>query len=376
MGKRSWISDAVIIVVLLLIAGRAINLPVALFLVSGQSMYPVLKTGDLVVGEAVYLTDYHVGDIVVWYRTFSYGVIHEVVDIRDGTVITKGVNNPAPDPPVPSSYVKYKVVMHIPRHIWLPSLVFFAGLYAYYRRRDILEAFKSPEPGALTVAGWILAFFILLDMAVIFLSTVYYDSYRVTIQPPSVSLRSVRLLKDRPTVEVVYNVNGTHITSVENCSVGAGKTLYGCSTISYTNNTVYAGLPRQAIIDALKKPGSVPTVILHLFISFKGGNVTGEYSVIIPWRPLDIETLDGRVRIVNPNLLPVNVTIQIQYYAVRNGVTVFVNETTPKQITIPPDTTKTIDIPRKGSFARVVVTYPYKPGSTRIIQEVARVDFK
>ena len=266
--------------------------------------------------------------------------------------------------------------MHIPRHVWIPSLLLLAGLYGYYRRRDILEALKSPEPGALTVAGWMLAFFILLDMAVIFLSTVYYDSYRVTIQPPSVSLRSVRLLKDKPVVEVVYNVNGTYITGVENCSIGAGKAIYGCSTVTYTNNTVYAGLPSQAIIEALKKSGSVPSVIIHLLVSFRGGNVTGEYSVIIPWRPLDIETLEGGVRVVNPNLLPVNITVQVQYYAIRNGITVFVNKTTPLQVTIPPDTAKTIDIPRKGSFARVVVTYPYKPGSTRIIQEVVRVDFK
>ena len=376
MGKKSWTGDAVLIILVLLIAGRVINLPVALFLVSGQSMYPVLKTGDLVVGEAVYLTSYHVGDIVVWYRTFSYGVIHKVVEIRNGIVVTKGVNNPAPDPPVPSFYVKYKIILHIPRHIWLPGLVLLAGLYAYYRRRDILEALKSPEPEALTIAGWILAFFILLDMAVIFLSTLYYDSYRVALQPPSVSLRSVALLPDKPVARIVYNVNGTHITGVEDCNISVGEAFYNCSTFSFTNNSVYAGIPVLAITQALRRPGLIAMVTLHLKIAFTSGNLTGKYNIIIPWKPLSVETIKDGVRIVNPNYIPVNISMQVNFYVYQNGVIDFLDKRGPQTITVPPHAVKTINIPKEGSFARVVITYTYKPGSTKIIQEVVRVDYQ
>lgn len=375
MGKRSWTNDLAIIVILLLIMGRIVNFPVALFLVSGQSMYPVLNTGDLVIGEAVYLTDYHVGDIVIWYRTFSYGVIHEVIEIRDGTVITKGINNPAPDPPVPSSIVRYKVVFHIPRYVWIPCIIVIASLYAYYRRKDLVSAFKSPELETLTIAGWILTFFIFLDIGVVFLSTIYYDSYKVTIQPPSVSLRSVKLQKDKPLVEIGYSIKGTYITGIENCSVSVGNTIFECSKTSYTSNTVYAGLPRQAIVTALKQSGSTSSLTLQLKITFKGGNLTGKYRVIVPWKPLVIKAAKGSIIVTNPNYIPVNITIEIHYYTVRNGIILFLDKTEPRQITVPANSAKAIEITEKGSFARVLVTYTYKPGSTRVIQEVVKVEF-
>jgi hypothetical protein len=338
-------------------------------------MYPVLKTGDLVVGEAVYLTGYHEGDIVVWYRTFSYGVIHEVISIDDGMIVTKGVNNPAPDPPIPSSYVKYKVVLHIPRSIWLPTLLLLAGVYAYYKRREIISAFKSSEPGALTIAGWMLAFFILLDMAVIFLSTVYYDSYRVSIQLPSVTLRSVKLMSDKPIIRIMYNINGTFITGVEECSITAGDALYHCGSISFTNNTIYVRVPPSSISHAFQKSGNVGTITVNLKVLFKGGNLTGRYSVLIPWRPIKVEASKGGIVVYNPNYLPVNITLRSQYYSYNNGVVVFLNETPPENITIPPHSNLTINIAKIGSFARVLVSYPYKPGSKNEILEVVKVDF-
>lgn len=81
--------------------------------VGGYSMYPVLRPGDVVVVEAPSHTNITIGDIVVYEFTGNfYGqyltdelIIHEVIYIyyHDGVecLVTKGVNNPIPDPGYP-----------------------------------------------------------------------------------------------------------------------------------------------------------------------------------------------------------------------------------------------------------------------------------
>ena len=73
--------------------------------------------------------------------------------------------------------------------------------------------------------------------------------------------------------------------------------------------------------------------------------------------------------------VPVNLSFVIQYYSYNNGVTVFLNESQPMHIVVSSHSKITINVTRMGSFARVIVTYPDKPGSKNVVQEVIKVEF-
>lgn len=89
--------------------------------VASDSMLPKLHKGDLVF--AVKPDNLSVGDIIIYHANCVYmpnrDIIHRINSFRDGKIITKGDNNPGPDPcPVEYSQVKGKVVLGIPLLGW------------------------------------------------------------------------------------------------------------------------------------------------------------------------------------------------------------------------------------------------------------------
>ncbi|MDG6987659.1 MAG: signal peptidase I, partial [Nitrososphaerota archaeon] len=64
--------------------------------VLGHSMLPTLEGGDLVVLQSVPISQVHVGNIIVYdgsCSAFGISVVHRVVAITSGGLITKGDNN-------------------------------------------------------------------------------------------------------------------------------------------------------------------------------------------------------------------------------------------------------------------------------------------
>ncbi|HUI23353.1 MAG TPA: signal peptidase I [Nitrososphaerales archaeon] len=100
--------------------------------VDGRSMLPTLEGGDLVVIQSVPIGDVHVGDIIVYNNLCSTGgesVVHRVVGIISGGLITKGDNNPLTDQssniassPITQQCLEGKVVFVVP----------YVELLAYY----------------------------------------------------------------------------------------------------------------------------------------------------------------------------------------------------------------------------------------------------
>lgn len=100
--------------------------------VDGTSMLPTLEGGDLVVIQSVPLAQVHVGDIVVYNSlcsTSGLSVVHRVVAVTVGGLITEGDNNPGTDQslgiasgPITSKCLEGKVVFVIP----------YVELLAYY----------------------------------------------------------------------------------------------------------------------------------------------------------------------------------------------------------------------------------------------------
>lgn len=99
--------------------------------VTGTSMYPTLEEGDMVVVVSVPYSSLKAGDIIVYDPPCSAtgnSVIHRVVGIEVGGLITRGDNNPSTDQvggiatgPVTASCVEGEVVFVVP---YLEKLAF------------------------------------------------------------------------------------------------------------------------------------------------------------------------------------------------------------------------------------------------------------
>ena len=77
--------------------------------ITSGSMWPVLRTGDLVLIKAVKKEDIKVGDIIVWKNSNGF-TIHRVTKLNPNTLVTKGDGNFTEDEPVKYSDVIGKTV--------------------------------------------------------------------------------------------------------------------------------------------------------------------------------------------------------------------------------------------------------------------------
>jgi signal peptidase len=92
------------------------------FLISGVSMEPTLKAGDVVIVKKSSPEDIQIGDVVLFNKE-EKRVLHRVVEInRSGMeteIITQGDANNVADEPVPISGVQGKAIFKIPKIGWL-----------------------------------------------------------------------------------------------------------------------------------------------------------------------------------------------------------------------------------------------------------------
>lgn len=91
--------------------------------VVSNSMNPTLKINDIIVVKKVPISDIKIGDIIVFKSPLDpdIPIVHRVVDIIEGPggskmIITKGDNNPAPDPwTISEDQILGKVIYVIPK---------------------------------------------------------------------------------------------------------------------------------------------------------------------------------------------------------------------------------------------------------------------
>ena len=94
--------------------GNALPMPFgygAAVVLSG-SMETTFSTGDLILVKEQ--EEFQVDDIVV-FQTGNVLVVHRIVELRDGTVITRGDANNVEDAPIRPEYIKGVVFGHIPQ---------------------------------------------------------------------------------------------------------------------------------------------------------------------------------------------------------------------------------------------------------------------
>jgi len=365
-------------VVLLLMVGRLIWFPAALFIVTGSSMLPAYRTGDLVLGVATYVAGYSVGDVVVWYATYTHGVIHRVINVSENYVVTKGDNNPLPDPPVPKAWVKYRALLQIPREIWVPVVLGLAGLYLYRRRREVIEYLRREDYWDLRAATAVVAAFIILDLAVVFIVPVYWFSYRSVLLYPNVELRRFTVVNFSAAV-AEFSVSYAEVVGVESCSILVGNSLHPCEYVWASGSRVVIGIPSEVYYESYNYSNStIATIGVALNVTFDKGWLFGVYNYTFNWRPLAVEVANRGLVVYNPNPVPFNLTnVRVVYLDFDSfGRPIVVGEEALGNMTVEPLSSVVIEPEAKGSYCYIQFTYSYKFAEKGYIYESRRIDFK
>jgi signal peptidase len=117
----AWILTSIVLVFLLWFNSGLFAIRPTL--VSGISMEPAIKPGDIAITREISADGIKTGDVVL-FNDGAYSVLHRVVEIRwlDGNRIffTKGDNVNVLDNPWGESQLKGKMVMVIPKLGWIP----------------------------------------------------------------------------------------------------------------------------------------------------------------------------------------------------------------------------------------------------------------
>ena len=101
-------------------------------------MEPTYMPGDLLVAVRAGPGDVRPGDVVVWCTPSGSCTVHRLIKVNSTVIVTKGDNNatnPAPDPPVPASWLRYRVVLHIPRLVAGAAVAAAVAACAAMRRK-------------------------------------------------------------------------------------------------------------------------------------------------------------------------------------------------------------------------------------------------
>lgn len=365
-------------VILLLTVGRLLWFPIALLLVSGDSMLPTYRTGDLVLGVATYLAGYRVGDVVVWFATYTHGVIHRVINTTGDYVVTKGDNNPLPDPPIPRGFVKYTVVLRVPREVWIPLVLFTIAFYAYWRRRERAGPPGSFEDESYKVATTALTIFILLDVLVLLITPVQWFSYMVEFPAPSVELTGFTV-ENFTTAIVKYSVSYADLHGVKGCSILVGNSTHHCGDIHVAGSAITIGVPREVFYHAYSYYNTtIASITIEVNATFDKGMVYGKYSYTFNWKPLSVEVTNQSLIVYNPNPITFNLTnVRVVYIDFDSlGRPVVLGEKALGNMSVDPLSSVVIRPEPKGAYCYIQFTYSYRFTNEGYVYESRRIDFR
>jgi signal peptidase I len=311
LNKRSLLTGIMAVLILLsTVVAHVAWFPVHLVVVNGGSMEPTLYTGDILLAVSAKLRGFGVGDIVVWCSGPGFCVVHRVVGLEGGRVVTKGDNNPAPDPPVPRSLVKYVVVLRIPRTAWAPAVAAVASVWALRNRRLLVEVVRREEIEGLDVYAYAIA---LLALAV-FISAVPLAVMPPQLDVPRVEYVSYDVVPGNETVRLVFSfyLYRTAFTSIQGCRVEALGLSRDCYCEIKARN-ITLSIPVEFIRQVMET--TMHTILeASLNISLTQGWLEARHLVPLSFHPLVVEGKSGRLWICNKNIAPVEANITFLVY--------------------------------------------------------------
>jgi signal peptidase I len=372
MNKGEAAAFTLILALLLLftIGAREFYSPISINIVVGHSMYPSLKQGDLVIGASTSLDKYKTGDIVIYCRTANYCIIHRVLNMSDGTVITKGDFNPIPDPPVSSNDVKYKVILSVPAPLWI-TLLFAVSALSYLNVKNLRSSLFSPF-----VLESILYIFVLAVLVLSFvIAIVQYPGRADEIQVPGATLRSIELSPDRSTAIIRYNLNDLELRSIESCNAGAGGITYQCTGSLYNDSTMFINIP-SGLYQSMFDSGET-YFRLNLTLSLDKCTLIGSYPLTIDWKPPNLSIENSTILVIeNRNPVPLQIINSTVYYM--NATAYYGSPLLVETLHIinstvlPPMGKLSKSIQAKYDYAYVEVYYEYR---NQTVRWVGRADF-
>lgn len=328
--------------------------PLGLSMVVGFSMYPHLKPGDLVVGVATWAGGFGVGDVVVYCTGVFHCVVHRVVDAGGGFVVAKGDYNPAPDPPVPLSEVKYRVVASIPLELWLPALLLFlsSAFIPFWDLRRLLEPFN--------LEASLFVFFILIYVVFTAVYVVRQPPFKTVLSAPTVELKGYDLSGDYSNLTLKYTLLNTSFTGVESCSIVGEGFNTACPRAVIQGGEVTVTIP-GAIYEELYSEG-----LNYFYVNM---TLRLDKGVLIGYYPIHFTLERPSVAIVNHTLI-VNNMLPVPLRGVSVNLT-YVNETwmglthiiesreTYLNVSVPPLSEFKLDLCGPRTYVYVVVSYKY-----------------
>lgn len=121
-----WIAYFAVIITLIYgiprLMSYVLDTPYPMAAITSGSMWPALKTGDLVFIHGIKdKNEVKMGDIVV-YKNLTGFTIHRVIMLEDSNVITRGDANTANDKPVPYEEIVGKAITFNNNPVRIPML--------------------------------------------------------------------------------------------------------------------------------------------------------------------------------------------------------------------------------------------------------------
>ncbi|MGC9069129.1 MAG: signal peptidase I [Thermoprotei archaeon] len=293
---RGFFSVLVLFLVVLLFLGKFLPVPFGVMLIASRSMEPSLNVGDFVV---VFGRDFGVGDVVAWCASPLYCVVHRVMNITSGSVITKGDANPIPDLPVPVSLVKGRVVYVVRREVWLSFVGGVCFFVLFRKRRDFIRFLRYANNTPLVV----LIVYLLISSFVLLLSTIMFSNVVAPIRQPVIYLS--RAYFEGHGVYVTYVGEGLELQRVDSCFVSE-PLYYSCDALIVNGSHAYVYIPDK-ILMLMNVKGS-PLILSFNASLYPGGRLNGVYKVYTTFNDLIISVNDS-LNIVNNNIFPVVVNV-------------------------------------------------------------------
>lgn len=252
------------------------------------SMEPYIERGDLVVYANV---PYDVGDTLFYCRTPSFCVVHRLIGYEhlsgNGRILfTRGDANGAHDPPVLESMVRGKVLLVVPRELWIPPalLALVYSLWGLMRSRM-----------GLAYASWTLPALLLIISLYVMLS----DAPQAErISYPIFSLVGIYYEECTATIAYRGELTLTSATvSVDGESVDA----------NVTNNKIFIRLPKESLTRAFHEDHR-PRIVVHGDLGAVG-SFKGSYELFAWGKDPDIVLQEKRLIINNTNCFPIDLLV-------------------------------------------------------------------
>jgi len=373
-SKKRLIATAVLVLIVVLFLGKALRLPVALFIASSSSMEPSIEAGSIVLGVATYIRSFGAGDVVLWcwdwLRTAC--ILGRVQSVVQGFVTLKGDSDPAPTTLLDGSRVAYVAVAAVSPRIWIPVFAAILGVLAYFSLRNrnknsrysgVANSTNNSRSRGNANKRLYAGFALLLVVNFLATGAMYVDNTRPLYAKPWAIISESRLDLERGVYAFVVETPGFRLLNAS--CVAEGFTLE-TSIVSSSGSgaAIEVELPRSFFELLWNKSygralfTSPPARIEEHFVvectlAYDVGLLTGSYVASLTWVEPSFEVSGSKLVVNNSNPLPLSLLIEL--YSPSTGIV-------SKTVEAPPLAVYVVDLsqlaPRAGVY-RLRVYYDF-----------------